>query len=121
MTMDRYEADWDMVKRGYQCHVQGQGTRFESAAQAVQHFYDQDPNIDDHVADPGADQGLVPPVNPTPHHSADPHAQPQQKGEPQRKELAGDHDVMGRKTETSYGVGRRNRNQRGTQRLLFRD
>ena len=23
ITMDRYEADWDMVKRGYDCHVHG--------------------------------------------------------------------------------------------------
>ena len=25
ITMDRYEADWEMVKRGYHCHVHAQG------------------------------------------------------------------------------------------------
>ncbi|MFP5487186.1 MAG: 2,3-bisphosphoglycerate-independent phosphoglycerate mutase [Acidimicrobiia bacterium] len=41
ITMDRYEADWDMVARGYQCHVWGVGRRFASAAEAVQTMYDE--------------------------------------------------------------------------------
>ena len=28
ITMDRYEADWDMVERGYRCHVHGEGRAF---------------------------------------------------------------------------------------------
>ena len=47
MTMDRYEADWDMVKRGWDTHVHGQGQRFSSAAEAVKHFYEEFPEMDD--------------------------------------------------------------------------
>ena len=28
ITMDRYEADWDMVKRGWDIHVKGEGPAF---------------------------------------------------------------------------------------------
>jgi 2,3-bisphosphoglycerate-independent phosphoglycerate mutase len=41
ITMDRYEADWDMVTRGYHCHTWGVGRRFASAAEAVQTMYDE--------------------------------------------------------------------------------
>ena len=47
MTMDRYEADWPMVERGWNCHVVGEGTRYDSAAQAVQTQYDADEKLDD--------------------------------------------------------------------------
>ncbi|RBP48908.1 2,3-bisphosphoglycerate-independent phosphoglycerate mutase [Arenicella xantha] len=40
ITMDRYEADWDMVRRGYHCHTHGVGVGFESAAQAVEAMYE---------------------------------------------------------------------------------
>ncbi len=46
-TMDRYNADWDVVKRGYDAHVHGKGRKFESASQAIQTFYDEDPEITD--------------------------------------------------------------------------
>jgi 2,3-bisphosphoglycerate-independent phosphoglycerate mutase len=39
ITMDRYEADWDMVERGYRCHVHGEGRPFASASQAVETAY----------------------------------------------------------------------------------
>ncbi len=39
ITMDRYEADWDMVKRGYDCHTHGIGRAFRSAAEAVETMY----------------------------------------------------------------------------------
>ncbi len=39
ITMDRYEADWDMVERGYRCHVHGIGRPFVSAAEAVETMY----------------------------------------------------------------------------------
>ena len=45
--MDRYEADWPMVKRGYDCHVHAKGERFDSAAQAVSQFYERDPKCND--------------------------------------------------------------------------
>ncbi len=35
ITMDRYEADWSMVERGWQTHVLGEGRGFASAAEAV--------------------------------------------------------------------------------------
>lgn len=41
ITMDRYEADWDMVKRGYDCHTHGIGRQFNSAAEAVEILYDE--------------------------------------------------------------------------------
>ena len=47
ITMDRYEADWDMVQRGYNCHVHAQGDRFSSAKEAITHYYQSIPNIDD--------------------------------------------------------------------------
>jgi len=40
ITMDRYEADWDMVKRGYECHTHGVGAAFSSAEEAVTSLYD---------------------------------------------------------------------------------
>ena len=39
ITMDRYEADWEMVRRGYNCHTHGEGLRFASATEAVQAMY----------------------------------------------------------------------------------
>jgi 2,3-bisphosphoglycerate-independent phosphoglycerate mutase len=39
ITMDRYEADWDMVERGYMCHVHGEGPVFDSATEAVETMY----------------------------------------------------------------------------------
>jgi 2,3-bisphosphoglycerate-independent phosphoglycerate mutase len=47
ITMDRYEADWPMVKRGWDCHVHGVGRAFPSACDAVHAFYDADPKIND--------------------------------------------------------------------------
>ena len=38
ITMDRYEADWSMVERGWQTHVLGEGRQFASAAEAVKTY-----------------------------------------------------------------------------------
>ena len=35
VTMDRYEADWSMVERGWYTHVLGEGRQFASAEEAV--------------------------------------------------------------------------------------
>jgi 2,3-bisphosphoglycerate-independent phosphoglycerate mutase len=35
ITMDRYGANWDMVRRGWAIHVHGQGEMFKSAHEAV--------------------------------------------------------------------------------------
>lgn len=47
ITMDRYEADWEMVKRGWDCHVFGKGRVFTSARDAISTLYAENPNIDD--------------------------------------------------------------------------
>ena len=35
ITMDRYEADWSMVERGWAVHVLGEGRQFASAEEAI--------------------------------------------------------------------------------------
>jgi 2,3-bisphosphoglycerate-independent phosphoglycerate mutase len=35
ITMDRYEANWGMVERGWHIHVLGEGRYFDSASQAI--------------------------------------------------------------------------------------
>lgn len=39
VTMDRYEADWEIVKRGWEAHVHGIGRPFRSCMEAVNAFY----------------------------------------------------------------------------------
>jgi 2,3-bisphosphoglycerate-independent phosphoglycerate mutase len=41
ITMDRYEADWDMVKRGFDCHVHGIGRQFPDAKTAIETWRDE--------------------------------------------------------------------------------
>ena len=36
ITMDRYRADWNMVKRGWDTHVRGVGRAFSSAREAIE-------------------------------------------------------------------------------------
>ena len=38
ITMDRYEADWSMVVRGWAIHVRGEGRQFPSARAAIEAF-----------------------------------------------------------------------------------
>ena len=38
VTMDRYEANWAMVKKGWQTHVQGIGRQFASAQEAIETY-----------------------------------------------------------------------------------
>ena len=38
ITMDRYEADWSMVERGWKTHVLGEGRQFSSAKEAVETY-----------------------------------------------------------------------------------
>lgn len=48
ITMDRYEANWTMVEKGWHTHVLGEGRQFVSAAEAIEtyrsesHVIDQD-------------------------------------------------------------------------------
>jgi 2,3-bisphosphoglycerate-independent phosphoglycerate mutase len=47
-TMDRYNADWSIVERGWRAHVLGLGEKeARSASEAVQFFYDSDPSLTD--------------------------------------------------------------------------
>jgi 2,3-bisphosphoglycerate-independent phosphoglycerate mutase len=50
-TMDRYNADWTIVERGWKAHVLGEGRAFPSASKAVQSYYDEDPDIRDQYLD----------------------------------------------------------------------
>ncbi len=48
-TMDRYEADWRIVERGWQAHVLGTARPFRSAAEAVQTMRAEKPGISDQL------------------------------------------------------------------------
>ncbi|MCQ2354452.1 MAG: 2,3-bisphosphoglycerate-independent phosphoglycerate mutase [Clostridia bacterium] len=41
ITMDRYEADWSMVERGWHTHVLGDGRQFASAEEAIKTYRDE--------------------------------------------------------------------------------
>lgn len=41
ITMDRYDADWDMVKRGWEIHVEGKGRQFETALDAINTYREE--------------------------------------------------------------------------------
>jgi 2,3-bisphosphoglycerate-independent phosphoglycerate mutase len=45
VTMDRYEADWRIVERGWRAHVLGDARRFASARQAIETFRSETPGI----------------------------------------------------------------------------
>lgn len=38
ITMDRYEADWSMVERGWKIHVMGEGRQFASTTEAIETY-----------------------------------------------------------------------------------
>ena len=50
-TMDRYNADWTIVKRGWDAHVLGKARMFASAAEAVTTYYREDHKITDQYLD----------------------------------------------------------------------
>lgn len=47
LTMDRYNADWSMVDRGWKCHILGEGRKFASAEEAVLTYRKEIPGIID--------------------------------------------------------------------------
>lgn len=54
-TMDRYEANWDIVNNGWKAHVLGDTDSldsFTSYSEAVQHYYDSDPKLVDQYMPP---------------------------------------------------------------------
>ena len=47
VTMDRYEANWSVVERGWKAHVLGQGRSFKSAREAIETYRAEDPELID--------------------------------------------------------------------------
>ncbi len=45
ITMDRYHADWDMVKRGWLTHVKAEGRHFGSATEAIETLRREIPGV----------------------------------------------------------------------------
>ena len=52
ITMDRYEADWAMVERGYALHAHGKGTPVTDALAEVARQYAADPDLTDQNLEP---------------------------------------------------------------------
>ena len=52
ITMDRYEADWSMVERGWHTHVLGEGRKFNSATEAIETDRSENPDIIDQYLNP---------------------------------------------------------------------
>ncbi len=65
VTMDRYEADWAMVARGWALHVRGEGRSFPSLRAAIETLRAEDPSVTDQnlpgfvIADAGAPVGRI--------------------------------------------------------------
>ena len=65
ITMDRYEADWAMVERGWQTHVLGNAPYFDNAEAAINGLRAQHPGVGDQnlppfvIADAGEPVGRV--------------------------------------------------------------
>jgi 2,3-bisphosphoglycerate-independent phosphoglycerate mutase len=65
ITMDRYGADWEMVRRGWDVHVHGKGRQFASAREAVETYRKEIPGIIDQdlkefvIAEDGKPVGTV--------------------------------------------------------------
>jgi len=45
LTMDRYNADWSMVERGWKTHVEGEGRLFPTMREAIETFRKESPGI----------------------------------------------------------------------------
>ena len=64
ITMDRYEANWSMVEKGWATHVLGEGRQFASAAEAVKTYREETKVIDQDlppfvIAENGAPVGTI--------------------------------------------------------------
>ncbi len=47
ITMDRYEANWGMVEKGWRTHVQAEGRQFASASEAIETYRAENPGMID--------------------------------------------------------------------------
>ena len=52
ISCDRYENDWGMVEKGWHTCVLGEGRQFESAAEAVETYRREDPEVQDQYLPP---------------------------------------------------------------------
>lgn len=52
ITMDRYQADWDMVRRGYETHVLGEGRPVTDVIAEIRRQYESDSRISDQTLEP---------------------------------------------------------------------
>jgi 2,3-bisphosphoglycerate-independent phosphoglycerate mutase len=52
VTMDRYQADWEIVKRGWEAHVLGTSEKFPSAEKAIETFRQRDSGVTDQFLPP---------------------------------------------------------------------
>ena len=65
VTMDRYKADWNMVKIGWDTHVRGEGRQFASAAEAIETYRAENEGVIDQdlpafvIADNGEPVGRI--------------------------------------------------------------
>ena len=65
VTMDRYEANWAMVEKGWRTHVQGQGRMFASAKEAIE-TYRARPAASTRTCLPLSSPGMASPWPPSP-------------------------------------------------------
>lgn len=49
ITMDRYNANWDMIKKGWECHILGEGRQFLSATDAITTLRNETKAIDQDI------------------------------------------------------------------------
>lgn len=54
VTMDRYDADWGIVERGWKAHVLGEARHFPSAMKAITTFREEDQKVTDQYYPPFA-------------------------------------------------------------------
>ncbi len=65
ITMDRYQANWDMVKLGWDTHVRGKGRQFSSASEAISTYREELPGVIDQdlppfvIAEEGSSVGTI--------------------------------------------------------------
>jgi 2,3-bisphosphoglycerate-independent phosphoglycerate mutase len=52
VTMDRYQADWRIVERGWNTHVRGVARAFRSAREAIETLYRESPTANDQYLPP---------------------------------------------------------------------
>ncbi len=64
ITMDRYEADWDMVAQGWKTHVAGEGRSFPSAEDAIRTYRLENPGVIDQDLPPFVIADTTGPVGP---------------------------------------------------------